>query len=209
MVGYLPLTIRRPLRPAGRRMSHLIIILASLFLSGCVSNVWTGANLLYDRHHVYIKINDFQLNASANRVLYKDMLFKQDGIDIEMAVLNRDVLLTGYVPTMELRQEAYERVEAVTTGRRRLFTQISVRTPARGEKAQDLWITTKIRSQIVADADINPSAFKVVTSGGVVYLMGDVIPEQAEKVILFSRKCAGVKRVVKLFKYYNLSDSPI
>ena len=50
--------------------------------------------------------------------------------------------------------------------------------------------------------------FKVVTSERIVYLMGDVIPAEAARVIYFARTCEGVKRVVKLFKYYNLSDHP-
>ena len=162
---------------------------------------------MYDRHHVYIKINDFQLNANANRALYQDNVFKADDIAIEIAVFNRDILLVGYVPTATLRQEAYTRVNAMTAGKRRLFNQLAVGFTAE-DNVQDAWITAKIRSQILADANINPGAFKVVTSGHIVYLMGDVIPEQADKVIVFARTCAGVKRVVKLFKYYNLSDKP-
>jgi hypothetical protein len=38
--------------------------------------------------------------------------------------------------------------------------------------------------------------------------MGDVIPKEANIVIQIARECAGVKRVVKLFKYYNLDDKP-
>ncbi len=73
---------------------------------------------------------------------------------------------------------------------------------------EDNWITTKIRSKILADSTIDPNDFKVVTADQIVYLMGDVIPEQAAKVIHIARTCTGVKRVVKLFKYYNLSDKP-
>ena len=38
--------------------------------------------------------------------------------------------------------------------------------------------------------------------------MGDVIPKEAAIVIQIARRCPGVKRVVKLLKYYNLSDKP-
>jgi len=186
----------------------LIITLGCLLmLSGCVSNIWTGATLIYGRHNTYLKINDFQLNASANRALYKDLLFKQDDIAIELAVFNRDVLMVGHVPTLVLRQEAYARVDAATPEKRRFFNQLVVgKTP--DNTVQDAWITTKIRSHILANSDINPDAFKIVTSGRIVYLMGDVIPDQAQKVILFARECRGVKRVVKLLKYYHLSDHP-
>ena len=189
-------------------MRALILLsgLSCLLLSGCISNVWTGANLVYDRHNVYIKLNDFQLNANANRALYHDKMFKRDDCSIDLGVFNRDVLLVGRVPTEALRQEAYSRLKTVS-GKRRLFNKLAV-NHTEEDPVLDSWITAKIRSQIFADADIDPSKFKVLTYGQIVYLMGDVVPAQAEKVILFARECSSVLRVVKLFKYYNLSDKP-
>lgn len=186
----------------------LSTLLLSLLLSGCVSHVITGASLVYGRHNTYLKIGDFKLHASANRALYRDMLFKQSNIAMEVVVFNRDILLVGSVPTAALRQEAYQRVDAATPGKRRLFNQLAI-SNSLGDMVQDSWITAKIRSRIIADSDINPDAFKILTFGHIVYLMGDVIPVQANQVILFARECNGVKRVVKLFKYYNLSDHPI
>ena len=193
-----------------RKQGHvaLSLILSSLLLSGCVGNIWTGATLVYGRHNTYLKITDFQVNANASRALYKDNVFKQDDIAIELAVRNREVLMVGSVPTAALRQEAYDRVNAATPGKRRLFNQLAIATIP-GDSVRDTWITTKIRSRIIANSDLNPDAFKVVTSRRIVYLMGDVIPAQAEKVILIARETNGVKRVVKLLKYYNLSDHPI
>ena len=184
-----------------------IFLWLSLLLSGCISNIWTGATLIYGRHSTYQKLEDFNMNASANRALYRDNVFKQDNISIEVAVFNRDVLMVGSLPTAALRQEAYARVDAATPGKRRFFNQLAI-APHKGNSVQDAWTTGKIRSRIIADAAINPDAFKVITYKHIVYLMGDVIPSQAEKVILFARQTAGVQRVVKLFRYYNLSDRP-
>ena len=163
--------------------------------------MWTGVSLVYDRHNIYKKISDFQLAANANRALYHDKHFKQDDCAIDVAVLNGDVLLVGHVPTVAFRKEAHSRV-ATLQGIRRLFTQIDI-SRAPGNTVQDSWITATIRSQIFSDSTIDPHQFKVVTSGQIVYLMGDVIPAQAAHVIQYARACAGVKRVVKLFKYYN------
>lgn len=183
-----------------------IFLLASLCLTGCVSHVVTGAGMIYDRHKVYLQMDDFQLGAQANRVLYKDNAFKIPACSISVAVFNRDVLLVGHVPSKKLRDLAYARISALP-GIRRLFNQIEVNyLPL--HSVQDSWITTKIRSQIFAHSEIDPHQFKVITCDRIVYLMGDVIPDQASQVILFARQCRGVKRVVKLFKYYNLSDRP-
>ncbi len=183
-----------------------LIITSSLLLAGCLSEVLTGANLVYDRHNIYKTINDFQLSGNVNKALYHDKTFKRDDCNIDVSIFNRDVLLVGEVPTAALREEAYRRASGVP-GKRRLFNQVAV-GDVHGDPAQDSWITAKIRSQIFADSDIDPHKFKVVTFGKIIYLMGDVEPEQAAQVIMFARQCAGVTRVVKLFKYYNLSDQP-
>lgn len=182
----------------------LCLILASLFLSSCVSGIWTGASLIYDRHNLYKKLDDFQLASSANRALYKDNLLKCDDCEVDVAVFNGDVLLVGSLPSRHLRHEAVLRAKTVP-GHRRLFNQIRISRQT-DDVVQDSWITAKIRSQIVADSDIDPNQFKVVTSNHVVYLMGDVMPAQARIVIHIARDCVGVKRVVTLFRYYQLTE---
>ena len=185
-------------------LSILSLFMSSVLLTGCISDVWTGATMVYDRHNIYKKVGDFQLAADANRSLYKDQVFTRTDCSIELAVINGDMLLVGHVPTDTLRQEAHRRVAAVT-GYRRLFNQLAVSLSA-DNTLQDDWITAKIRSRIFANADIDPHVFKVVTYDQIVYLMGDVVPGEAAHVIHIARACAGVKRVVKLFKYYHLDD---
>ena len=179
--------------------------LCCTLLSGCITGIWTGASLFYDRHTAYHSLSDFELNAAANRALNKDDLFDCPECHIDLAVFNGDILLTGHLDTSELREEAYKRMMSVP-GARRVFKKISIE-PIRTNIMKDSLITAKIRSQIVADSEINPRAFKVVTSDGVVYLMGDVIPTQADWVVDIERNTAGVLTVVKLFKYYQLSDN--
>ena len=175
-----------------------------MLLSGCVTSLWTGANLVYDRHHVYNSLTDFELNANAHRALYQDDLFQCPTCHLDLAVFNGDILLAGHLESAEMRDEAYKRVMA-EKGYRRLFKEVSI-APFRTHIARDSWITTKIRSKILADSEINPRSFKIVTSDQVVYLMGDVMPDQADWVVSIARNTSNVIRVVKLMKYYHLSD---
>ena len=197
------------LRSRRLKQGRLLLLLAvcSACLVGCWSNIFTGANLVYDRHAIYKKVHDFQLSASVSRSLYKDTVFKCLDCSLELAVFNGDVLLVGHLPTKSLRQEMQQRIAAVPDYRR-LFNQVSVgHLP--NYIVEDSVITAKIRSCILADSSIDPHAFKVVTSEQIVYLMGDVIPVEARKVIRFARDTHGVKRVVTLFKYFNLSDHAV
>ena len=180
------------------------LFLASFLLSSCVGEIWTGASLIYDRHNVYKKLDDYKLLASANQAIYQNRLLKRDDVSVELAVFNGDILLVGSVPTVELREEVNARVARIG-GYRRLFNQLSI-LPKPANAIEDSWITGDIRSRMVADSDIDPSKFKVVTYNQIVYLMGDVVPNQAKLVIAIARQPRAVKRVVKLFKYYHLSD---
>lgn len=186
---------------------RVLIAFTSLILSGCISSIWTGANFIYDRHSVYNSFSDIDIYQMAHHALYKDNYFKCAECHLDLAVFNGDLLLAGHVETAEMREEAYRRV-MTHPDYRRLFKKISIE-PIRTHIARDAWITGKIRSKIVADAEINPHSFKVVTSDQVVYLMGDVMPDQAEWVISIARETNGVKRVVTLFKYYHLSDKRV
>ena len=180
------------------------VILSSFLLTGCIGQIWTGASTVYNRHSLYKHLSDFQLSANASRAIYKDKTFKRSDCIIDIAVLNGDILLAGHVPTAALKAEAIGRVRSLHEYRR-LFNQISV-GPSNDNRLRDDWITTKLRSKIIANSNLDPNSFKVVTSDFIVYLMGDVHPDQARKVIYMARTCAGVKRVVTLFKYYHLSD---
>jgi len=185
----------------------LLLTLSSVLLTSCITDVWTGVSLVYDRHNIYKKIGDFRLAASVNRALFKDNLLKCSECSIDVAVFKGDILLSGHVPSDEMREESCDRVKKVG-GYRRLFDQLSTHHLT-DTSIQDDWITAKIRSGIIADSKIDPHSFKVVTSDRIVYLMGDVFPAEADLVIHLASQCAGVKRVVKLFKYYNLSDKPV
>ena len=180
-----------------------IVMLGVLSLSACVSGIWTGAGLIYDRHSWLIKFNDFKLAADSNRALYKDDYFKCDECLLDVAVFNRDMLLTGHVPSNTMHREATARLNAIP-GKRRFFDELVV---YRGgdDPVLDSWITAKIRSEILADVSIDPDRFKIVTADQVVFLMGDVDAEQAEKVVAIARECNDVRRVVKLMRYYQLS----
>ncbi|TAL59201.1 MAG: BON domain-containing protein [Legionella sp.] len=183
----------------GRYFILFVILCASL--NGCVGGVWTGASMVYDRHHVYKKLEDYRLLVSVTDALMVDNQFKGPDCAIDVAVFNEDVLIVGHLATEELLNEAKRRLAPIT-GYRRLFNEITViNTPS--NSAKDSWITAKIRSSIFADGAIDPNAFKVVTADRVVYLMGDVQKDQAEKVIQIARRISGVERVVKLLKYYT------
>ena len=188
-------------------MLRALTLMLSCVLTGCmaVSGAMTGAGLIYDRHNVYIRFNDFQLVSQLRHAIYRDTLFKGPDSSVDVAAFNGDVLLAGHVATEAMREELYARVASLDLDYRRLFKQVALGL-ADEDAVEDLWITTKIRTQIIADSSLDPHKFKVVTVGGLVYLLGDVELNQAARVIEIARTTHGVRRVVKLMQYYQLTS---
>lgn len=184
----------------------LITLTGISMLSACMGGIWTGASLFYDRHNVIKKVDNYTLAFNAHQIIFDDKQLNCKYCNLDLAVFNGDILLAGHVPTQTLRDLAAQRLRSVPDYRR-VFVQIAVR-PDLSEVSNDSWITTKIRSRILADSDIDPNQFKIVTVDGIVYIMGDVRPKQALRVISIARKTSGVKRVVKLLRYFNLSEKP-
>lgn len=181
---------------------YTVVILALVFgLSGCMSGVWTGASLFYDRHNVYKKIDDYHLFIEINNSLFFDRTFKNQRCVLDIVVFNGDILIAGHLPTGELFTEMVKRLHTIE-GRPRFYNEVKV-ADLESNTTQDTWITAKIRSQVLADSSIDPNAFKVVTTDRVVYLIGEMKPDQAEKVVLIARGTNGVDHVVKIIKYFT------
>lgn len=183
-----------------------VIAILSMMQVACIGTIWTGASMVYDRHNIYKQVDDYRLTANLSEALFEDKVLKQPGCSIDLAVFNGDVLLAGHLPDQQMRDLAITRVEK-TGGYRRFFNQMTVHSP-NYSSIGDGWITARIRARILADSAIDPHTFKVLTSDRIVYLMGDVKPDQAARVISIASNTGGVLRVVKLLKYYNLSEVP-
>ena len=75
------------------------------------------------------------------------------------------------------------------------------RASSGSDVTSDAWITTKIKSQMLATEDLKSGSIKVVTENGTVYLMGIVKHEQADIAVDIARQVSGVQKVVKIFQY--------
>ena len=71
-------------------------------------------------------------------------------------------------------------------------------------RASDSWLTTKVKSKLIAYKDIDSTKIKVVTENGVVYLMGLVFPEEGNRAARVTSETKGVRKVVKVFEYPNV-----
>lgn len=115
---------------------------------------------------------------------------------------NGIVLLTGQVPTEELRQLAAKTVAGIVKVRRvHNELELSGNTSMLA-RSNDGWITTKVKTKLLASGQADGNRIKVVTENGVVYLMGILTREEADKATAIARKTGGVQKVVRIFEYF-------
>lgn len=116
---------------------------------------------------------------------------------------NAVVLLTGQVATSELVKLAGATVEKINTVRQ-VHNELQVGPIAPlSVRTHDTWLTTKIKTQLLADSDIPGSRVQVITEAGTVFLMGMLSRREADRVTDIARTTSGVKKVVKVFEYID------
>lgn len=182
----------------------LLIILISMSLSGCVGAFVAGAAaggaIIYDRRSSDVIIEDQKIVYTADSAIAGDAALRTR-VHVEFSSFNRIVLVTGQAEDEQSREQVMAKVRTIPHIRR-LYNEIAILPPnSLGQRSQDAWITTKIKSVMLATAGLHSSQIKVVTEDGSVYLMGLVTPHQGELAIDIARHVRGVKRVVKLFEY--------
>ena len=114
---------------------------------------------------------------------------------------NRVVLLTGQAPSPEARSLA-ARVANSYRGVRLVHNDISVSGPTSFiSRTNDAWLSTKVKTKLMAHEEIKSSSIKVVTENGVVYLMGLISREKGKIAIQIASETGGAVRVVSALEY--------
>src|SRR5579884_276439 len=119
------------------------------------------------------------------------------GSDLQATVYQGRALLTGRVPTPEAKERARQ-IAAAVPGVRAVYNEIEVGPPASGvAMAQDTWITTRLRSELVMDPNIRSVNYEIDTSDGSVYLIGSARTQaELDLATYVARYIPHVKRVV-------------
>ena len=103
--------------------------------------------------------------------------------NIEVAIFNNEVLLTGQVASQNIKDAVYQEARRAS----KLPTIANYLTVGKNEtvkeKAADSLLTSKISSKLLTISGVDSGNVKVVTTGGVVYLLGVVSKSQGTAII--------------------------
>ena len=123
-----------------------------------------------------------------------------DSADFLVVSYNGYVLIAGEVASQALKDQASSVVREIP-GVRRIYNEMEIGRPSDAKtEASDVWITAQVKSVLLFGSDTPSMRVKVVTENSVVYLMGLLTPEEAQRVAEEAAEVRGVTRVVQLFE---------
>ncbi len=168
-------------------------------LEGCIlaagaAGVGGGYALTQERS-ISSTVSDAGIHAAIG-ASWKDYNVKLSE-DLDNTVYEGRVLLTGDVPSEAWRDEAVKRAWKID-GVKEVYDEIQV-GPEEGfrQDVGDDTITSKLKAQLVADADVKSINYTITTVNGVVYVIGSARSQaELDRVVDHARNIANVRRVV-------------
>jgi osmotically-inducible protein OsmY len=208
------MTRRAPHRRATRRAAALVaaVAAAGLLPGACTPEgavvgaaATTGVAAAQERGiggavedtKIRLRINDKWFQA--DEVMYRK---------VSLQVQQGRVLLTGVVPTEEMRDRAV-RLAWQAEGVEEVINEIEVGDgPSVSELARDTWISTRLKGKLLFDEKIDSINYSIETSRQTIYLIG-VAQSQAEldRAIAHARSLPYVRGVVSYVQVMQPDDA--
>ena len=159
-----------------------------------------GAAVAVDKRTTGTMIDDEGIELKAMNAIASNKELANN-THINVISYNNRALVVGEAPTDEMRQQAIDIVRSIPKVSH-VYDEIIIAAPSSFmSRSSDTVITSKVKTRLLANGDVNGLDIKVVTEDGVVYLMGLVKREQGDKATQIARTTGGVQKVVKLFQY--------
>ena len=175
----------------------------TLLLQACAAVVVAGGasavTSASDRRTLGSQIDDSSIVVKAERALEGNKTLEEKA-HINVNSYNGILLLTGQAPTQDMVDTAGQLVQGIQ-GVKDVQNQIRIGNPISfTTRSRDSWITTRVKSLLIADKEVSALDIKVITESGEVFLMGLVSSSEADKAVEIARHVNGVARVIKAFE---------
>lgn len=184
----------------------LSLIFCAPLLSGCVAaavvgGATVGGAVIYDKRSFATMNKDANATRHAQHLIDHSEELKGRS-HIAIATFNHKMLMVGEAQTPELKNYAYKLLKDNVKNVNQIFNQVKIEGASSfSQRADDSWLTTKVKTAMLAAKELHSTEVKVVTEDGDVYLMGLVSRKQGNLAANTARRVSGVKKVIKVFEY--------
>lgn len=184
-------------------IAALVLSLGITQLQGCaVAVVGAGAaaaKVANDRRTVGTQLDDQNAESAIAYQWSKSEDLKAQA-NLQADVYNGVALITGQVPSEQMRTDAIARVQNVDYVKK-IHNQLRVGEPiGASQQATDIWLASKVKTKLVADERVPALQVRVVVQNAEVFLMGRVSNLEATAAVDIARHVGGVQRVVRAFE---------
>jgi osmotically-inducible protein OsmY len=187
-----------------RIVSLLLLTLLAGSLQGCfpvvAAGVGAGVMMMQDRRTSGAYVEDEAIETKAfDRIgkLYKD------NAHVNVTSFNRNVLISGEVPSETVKAEIGKLVRGIENVRNVNNELVVSGVSSLTARSSDSLITSDVKLRFVQDKRFDANHVKVVTENGTVFLMGIVKRAEADAATEVASTTGGVQRVVRLFEYLD------
>ena len=113
------------------------------------------------------------------------------------------VLLLGQVSTGALKAKAQTVAQGVAKVDK-VYNELGVGGPISYlARSNDGWLTTKVKTRLIANDNTPGRKIKVQTENGVVYLVGFLTRAEADAAVEVTKSIYGVQEIVRVFEYLD------
>lgn len=187
-----------------RAFPPALLLMLTVALAGCagvlVGSAATSAVVANDPRTTGAFVEDQAIEVKAAGALKSDAEIDEQ-THIAVTSYNQVVLLSGQAPTEALRDRAVRLVSSVEKVRH-VHNEIEIAAPSSMmSRTSDSVLTTKVKTRLFTNENLNATRIKVVTEAGTVYLMGLVSETEGNLAAEIASTTGGVERVVKLFEH--------
>lgn len=177
------------------------LTLGATALSGCVpiligGAVGTTAFVSTDRRTTGAQMAD---EVMEKRIHYEISQAIPNNLHLTVTSYNRRILLTGEVGSENDKFTA-QRIAQNSLEVSSVVNELMVGPVASvSQRMSDSTLASKVRTQLVTTSGVSLNQMKVTVDRGIVYLMGLVTQEEAQKAADIASRVSGVKSVVTVF----------
>jgi osmotically-inducible protein OsmY len=123
--------------------------------------------------------------------------------EVDVAVVDRFVLLSGRVPSEADRKEA-ERLAWTVSAVDEVANELQIENWDLGRDMNDMWITEQVRMRLLADNNIKGTNFNIQVHSGVVYLLG--LARSEDELRSAAEHASPVNGVQKVVSYVKMRE---
>jgi osmotically-inducible protein OsmY len=184
------------------RAGSLIVVLLTIFcFTACASAVRkAGANSTTDRRTASTIIEDNAIESKSNDQI--EAIY-QATVHVNITSFNRFVLITGEVPTDEIKTQVARMVSSMPNIKG-YANELSVGALSKySSRSSDAFISSNIKSLLNKSTKVPTSQVRITTENGFVYLMGLTTHAEADAASDIASTVRDVKKVLRIFEYIN------